>query len=250
MRDQIDINCDMGESFGIYKVGDDARIMEYVSTANVACGFHAGDPSIMRLTVELAKKYGVAVGAHPGFPDLQGFGRREMKLTPQEIKDILMYQVGALKVFVETSGMKLHHVKPHGSLYGMALRDETIMRAIAEAILEVDSTLFFYTMKRGNVLKVVEDRGLKVVYELYSDLDYDAQGKVVMTRTHKVPDPKAVAEKNLRMVKEGKVKSLDGTDVDVSGTSLCVHSDTPGAPEILKETRRVFQEEGIEIRSP
>jgi UPF0271 protein len=250
MAKQIDINSDMGEGFGLYRVGDDAKIMEYITTANVACGFHAGDSSVMRQTVALAKKNGVAVGAHPAFPDLQGFGRREMKLSPQEIKDILTYQVGALKAFVEAAGMKLHHVKPHGSLYGLAVRDETIFRAVGEGIQEIDPNLYLYIMRHGVVPKLAEAMGLKVIYELYADLDYDGKGNLVISRTHKAADPKAIAEKCLRMVKDRKVKSLDGTEIDISGTSICVHSDTPGAPETLKELRRVFKEEGFEVKSP
>jgi UPF0271 protein len=250
MVKQIDINSDMGEGFGLYKVGDDAKIMEYITTANVACGFHAGDSSVMRQTVTLAKRNGVAVGAHPGFPDLQGFGRREMKLSPQEIKDIITYQAGALKAFVEAAGMKLHHVKPHGSLYGLAVRDETIFRAVAEAIQEIDPNLYLYIMKHGVVPKLAESMGLKVIYELYADLDYDGQGNLVISRTHKSADPKAVAAKCLRMVKDGKVKSLDATDIDIQGTSICVHSDTPGATDTLKELRKILKTEGIEIKTP
>ncbi|MGO8989105.1 MAG: LamB/YcsF family protein [bacterium] len=250
MAKQIDINSDMGEGFGLYKVGDDAKIMEHITTANVACGFHAGDSSVMRQTVKLAKKNDVAVGAHPGFPDLQGFGRREMKLSPQEIKDIITYQAGALKAFVEAAGMKLHHVKPHGSLYGLAVREETIFRAVAEAIQEIDPNLTLYIMRQGVVPKLAESMGLRVVYELYADLDYDGQGNLVISRTHKPADPKAIAAKCLRMVKDGKVRTLDGTDIDIQGTSICVHSDTPGAPDTLKELRRILSQEGYEIKSP
>lgn len=250
MGRQIDINADMGESFGLYKVGEDDKIMEYVTAANVACGFHAGDSSVMRHTVTLAKKHGVAVGAHPGFPDLQGFGRREIKMSPQEIKDIMTYQIGALKAFVEAAGMKLHHVKPHGILYGMAVRDETIFRPIAEAILEADPNLYMYTMKHGIVPKMAERMGIKVIYEFFADLDYDGQGNLVISRTHKAADPKPTVDRCLRMFKDGKVKTLDGTDIDIFAHSICVHSDTPGAPDTLKELRRVFSQEGYEIKSP
>jgi UPF0271 protein len=250
MAKQIDINSDMGEGFGLYKVGDDAKIMEYITTANVACGFHAGDSSVMRQTVALAKKNGVAVGAHPGFPDLQGFGRREIKMTSQEIKDIMTYQIGALQAFVEASGMKLHHVKPHGVLYGMAVRDENIFRPIGEAILETDPNLYLYIMKHGVVPKMAEQMGVKVVYEFFADLDYDGQGNLVISRTHKEADPKPTVDRCLRMFKDGKVRTLDGTDIDIQGTSICVHSDTPGAPDTLKELRRALSQEGYEIKSP
>jgi len=250
MAKQIDINSDMGEGFGLYKVGDDAKIMEYITTANVACGFHAGDSSVMRQTVALAKKNGVAVGAHPGFPDLQGFGRREIKMTSQEIKDIMTYQIGALQAFVEASGMKLHHVKPHGVLYGMAVRDENIFRPSGEAILETDPYLYLYIMKHGVVPKMAEQMGVKVVYEFFADLDYDGQGNLVISRTHKEADPKPTVDRCLRMLKDGKVKTLDGTDIDIFANSICVHSDTPGATDTLKELRKAFKAEGVEIKAP
>ncbi len=250
MRRQIDINADMGESFGLYKVGDDAKIMGYVSAANVACGFHAGDSSVMRQTVALAKKHGVVVGAHPGFPDLQGFGRREIKMSPQEIKDIMTYQIGALKAFVEADGMKLHHVKPHGVLYGMAVRDETIFRPIAEAILETDPNLYIYAMKHGVVPKMAEQTGIKVIYEFFADLDYDGQGNLVISRTHKAADPKLTVERCLRMFKDRRVKTLDGTDIDIFANSICVHSDTPGTTDTLKELREALNAEGVEIKAP
>lgn len=250
MLRQIDINADMGESFGLYKVGDDAKIMEYITTANVACGFHAGDSSVMRETVILAKKNGVAVGAHPGFPDLQGFGRREIKMTPQEIKDIITYQIGALKAFVEAAGMKLHHVKPHGALYGMAIREEAIFRSIAEAILEIDPNLFMYTMKHGVAPKMAEQMGIKVIYEFFADLDYDGKGNLVISRTHKAADPKSTVDRCLRVFKEGKVRTLEGTDIDIFANSICVHSDTPGVIQILEALRNKFEAEGFEIKAP
>ena len=250
MAKQIDINADMGESFGLYKVGEDAKIMGYITTANVACGFHAGDSSVMRQTVALAKKNRVAVGAHPGFPDLQGFGRREIKMTSQEIKDIMTYQIGALQAFVEAAGMKLHHVKPHGVLYGMAVRDEAIFRPIAEAILETDPNLYMYIMKHGIVPKMAEQMGIKVIYEFFADLDYDGQGNLVISRTHKTADPKPTVDKCLRVFKDGKVKTLDGTDIDIFAHSICVHSDTPGATDTLEALSKAFKAEGVEIKAP
>lgn len=204
----------------------------------------------MRQTVVLAKKHTVAVGAHPGFPDLQGFGRREIKMSPQEIKDIMTYQIGALKAFVEAAGMKLHHVKPHGVLYGMAVRDETIFRPVAEAILETDPNLYMYTMAHGVVAKMAEQMGIQVIYEFFADLDYDGQGNLVISRTHKAADPKPTVERCLRMFKEGKVKTLDGTDIDIFAHSICVHSDTPGTTDTLRELRKALIAEGVEIKAP
>jgi UPF0271 protein len=226
------------------------KVSDSITTANVACGFHAGDSSVMRQTVALAKKNGVAIGAHPGFPDLQGFGRREIKMTAQEIKDIMTYQIGALKAFIEAAGMKLHHVKPHGVLYGMAVRDEAIFRPIAEAILETDPNLYMYIMKHGVAQKMAEQMGIKVIYEFFADLDYDGQGNLVISRTHKTADPKPTVDKCLRVFKDGKVKTLEGTDIDIFAHSICVHSDTPGATDTLEALRKAFKAEGVEIKAP
>ena len=247
---QLDINADMGESFGMYQMGNDAQFMEFVSSANVACGFHASDPTVMHRTVALAKEHGVSVGAHPGLPDLQGFGRREMKLTPEEIYDNTVYQVGALKAFCEAAGIRLHHVKPHGSLYGMACRQEEVAQAICQAIADIDRGLYFYIMKKGVAGRVGEDMGLKVVYELYGDLDYDNEGNLVITRHHDALQPGEVAAKVLKMVKEGKVISTEGSQIDIQGTSVCLHSDTPGALGILKAVHETLQGAGVEITSP
>lgn len=247
---QLDINADMGESFGMYRMGDDAQFMEFISSANVACGFHASDPSVMRRTVALAKEHGVSVGAHPGLPDLQGFGRREMKLTPGEIYDNTLYQVGALKAFCEAAGMELHHVKPHGSLYAMACRQEDVARAICQAIVDIDQRLYLYTMKKGVAGQVGEAMGLKVVYELYGDLDYDNEGNLVITRHHEVLQPVEVSARVLKMVKEGEVTSTGGTEIDIQGSSVCIHSDTPGALGILKAVRAALEGAQVEIASP
>ncbi len=247
---QLDINADMGESFGMYKMGNDAQFMEFVSSANVACGFHASDPTVMRQTVALAAERGVSVGAHPGLPDLQGFGRREMKLTPEEIYDNTVYQVGALQAFCQAAGLRLHHVKPHGSLYGMACRSEEVARAVCQATLDIDPELYLYIMKKGVAGPLAEEMGLKVVYELYGDLDYDNQGNLVITRHHEALQPEDVSAKVLKMVQEGKVTSTEGAEIDISGSSVCLHSDTPGALEILKAARRALEEAGVAIASP
>lgn len=247
---KIDLNADMGESFGMYTMGDDEGFMPYITSANIACGFHASDPTVMKRTVALAKKYGVAVGAHPGLPDLQGFGRREMKLTMEEIHDDIIYQVGALKAFAEAGGVRLHHVKPHGSLYGMTLRREDVAEAICMAIKEIDKNLYLYAMKKGVAGKIAEDMGLRVIYELYADLEYDGEGNLVITRQHGTHKPKDVAGRVLKMLGEGQVTTTEGSEISIEGSSVCLHSDTPGAEDIVKTLRTELENAGYELASP
>jgi UPF0271 protein len=247
---RVDLNADMGESFGMYVLGQDEAFMQYINSANVACGFHAGDYSVMKRTVQFAKAAGVKVGAHPGLPDLQGFGRREMKLSPEEVYDIVVYQAGALKAFVEASGMRLHHVKPHGSLYGMAHRKEAVARAICQAVKDIDPDIYLYIMKKGVIAPMAEEMGVKTVYELYSDLGYDAAGNLVITRAHDAHSPSDVASRVRRMVLDGKVTAQDGSELDIEGESVCVHCDTPGAFEIVKAVRDTLVAAGCELASP
>jgi len=247
---KIDLNADMGESYGMYPMGNDDAFMKYISSANVACGFHAGDSSVMRKTVGLARRDGVQVGAHPGLPDLQGFGRREMNLTAEEVYDIVVYQVGALKAFVEAAGMKLHHVKPHGSLYGMAHRREEMAQAVCRAVKDIDPRLYLYIMKKGLIGEVAQTLDLRCVFELYADLGYDAQGNLVITRHHEVQTASEVAVRVVRMVKEGQVRTTDGGDIAIEGNSVCVHSDTPGSIEIVRAVRQGLEEAGFQVGSP
>ena len=227
------LNCDMGESFGIYKAGNDEEIMPLIDIANVACGFHASDPNHMRKTVALAKEHGVKVGAHPSFPDLQGFGRREMKMPRQDIKSMIMYQVGALKSFLDEQGMKLNHIKPHGSLYVMAAKDENIANAIADAVETFDVSIF--GMAHTCHEKVYKDkRGLNFIAEFYADLDYDENGKLVIAKGKNATyDSKIATDRVLRALSEKKVTNTVGKDIDVGCDTICVHSDTPNAVEII-----------------
>jgi 5-oxoprolinase (ATP-hydrolysing) subunit A len=247
---KIDLNADMGESFGMYPMGNDDAFMKYISSANVACGFHAGDSSVMRKTVGLARRDGVEVGAHPGLPDLQGFGRREMNLTVEEVYDIVVYQVGALKAFVEAAGMKLHHVKPHGSLYGMAHRREEIAQAVCRAVKDIDPRLYLYIMKKGLIGEVARTMGLRCVFELYADLGYDAQGNLVITRQHEAQTAGDVTARVVRMVREGRVRTTEGGDIAIEGDSVCVHSDTPGSIEIVRAVRQGLEKAGFQVASP
>jgi UPF0271 protein len=232
---KLAINCDMGESFGLYKIGDDEGMMPHITIANVACGFHASDPTVMARTVRLAKQHKVWVGAHPSLPDLQGFGRREMKMRPEELTDCIVYQVGALKGFLEREGMGLFHVKPHGSLYGMAAKSQEVAKAVADAakVFNVPVLGMAGTLHE----QVYTAAGLEFISEYYADLDYADDGTLIITREHHAVDPKRAAEGALRAVKEGVAKSVNGNNVHVRADCICVHSDTPNAVEVAQAVK-------------
>ncbi len=233
----VKLNCDMGESFGIYSAGNDEEIMPLIDIANVACGFHASDPNHMKKTVALAKKHKVKVGAHPSFQDLQGFGRREMKMPREDIKNMIMYQVGALKSFLDEQGMKLNHIKPHGSLYVMASKDEGIAHAIADAV-EVFNVSVFGMANTCHEKIYKKERGLKFVSEFYADLDYDENGKLVIAKGRNGKyDSKIATDRVLRAISEKKVTNTVGKDISVGCDTVCVHSDTPNAVEIIKNIK-------------
>jgi len=233
------INCDMGEGFGLYRCGDDAGIMPFITLANVACGFHASDPTVMHKTVRLAKQHGVKVGAHPSLPDLQGFGRREMRMDPKELTDCLIYQVGALKGFLDAEGMALNHIKPHGALYGMAARSEEIANAICDAgdVFKVP----LLGMARTKHEEVYTKRGFRFVPEFYVDLDYDKDGKLIITREHVAWDPDLAAKRTVRAITEKKVKTVEGNDIPMTAECICVHSDTPGAVAVAKAVKEAIR---------
>jgi UPF0271 protein len=230
----------MGEGFGLYKLGDDEGLMPHISIANVACGFHASDPTVMACTVRLAKQHNVKVGAHPSLPDLQGFGRREMKMQPEELTNCIIYQVGALKGFLEREGMQLFHIKPHGSLYGMAARSEEVAKAVADAakVFNVPVMGMIGTLHA----RVYTAEGLEFISEYYADLDYDDEGMVIITREHRAFDPKRAAERALRAVREGVTVSVSGKDVSVRADCICVHSDTPNAIELARAVKTALAE--------
>lgn len=250
-RTTIDLNSDMGEGFGPWVAGDgvDERIMPLLSSANVATGFHAGDPNIMSRTVALATASGVGVGAHPGFRDLQGFGRRPLQAAPQELVNDVLYQVGALRELARVHGVPLQHVKLHGALYMLAARDEGLSRALVEALRRTDPSLAVYCMEPSATYRVARELGQPVVRELYGDRDYDASGQIVFARSVARLDPAKVAAKVLRACLEGKVRTVDGSDVTIGFDSVCIHSDTPGAADLVEATRAALDREGIEVRS-
>lgn len=229
------INCDMGEGFGLYHIGDDKGLMPLIDVANVACGFHASDFNHMRKTVQLAKQHGVKVGAHPSLPDLQGFGRREMKIGREELLNCLIYQIGALRGFLDAEGMVLNHIKPHGSLYGMAARMEDIAHAVADAADIFKVPLF--GMAGTLHEQVYTARGHVFVSEFYADLDYNDQGGLIITREHAATDPEAAATACLRAISDGVVRSVGGVDVPVRADAICVHSDTPNAVAVAQAVR-------------
>ena len=250
---QIDINCDMGESFGLYTYGHDADMLPLISSANVACGFHAGDPTVMRDTVVGAMVNKVKVGAHVGFPDRMGFGRRNMQIAPRELKDHTTYQMGALAAFVRTQGLELQHVKPHGSLYMMALEDQAMALALVEAVAEFDDTLMIYTIRDSATWQAAQAKGLRPVAEFFADRPYHKDGQVKMfnwTIKEAGEDPNALGERVARLITQREIPSFEGGTIAMTAETVCVHSDTPGAPEILKAVRDALDENHITIAPP
>lgn len=247
MAGKIDFNCDMGESFGMYKMGFDEEVIKHITSANIACGFHAGDPQWMRHTVKLAEDNGVAVGAHPSFPDLNGFGRRNMNATPDEVRNDVTYQVGALLAF--TGGKKLQHVKPHGAMYNMAVDDESLAQAICQAILDVDPNMVLVALAESRWVKVAEDMGLRVAREIFADRALNSDGTLVPRSKpgSVIHDVNEVVERSVRMVTEGKAVSIDGRVIDVHADSLCLHGDTPGAVEMARAVRSGLEHAGVEV---
>lgn len=235
----VNINCDMGESFGLYRMGDDEGMMPHITEANVACGFHGSDPNHMRRTVDLAKRHHVGIGAHFSLPDLAGFGRREMKIDREEMANIVLYQIGALKGFLEVAGVQLNHLKPHGALYAMAARQEHIAEAIADIAQHFDVPLFGL----ANTLheEIYTARGLEFRAEFFADLDYADDGQLMITREHAAVEPGPAAQRVVRAVSEGLVRSVGGQDVPVRAQTICIHSDTPGAVAIARAVSEALE---------
>jgi UPF0271 protein len=245
---KVDLNCDMGESFGLYSLGNDEEMMPYITSANIACGYHAGDPHVMRKTVELAAKYNVGIGAHPGLPDLIGFGRRHMNCTPSEVKDYVTYQMGGLREFASVYGKRIQHCKPHGALYMMAHEDESLARAILEAIAAVDPKTVVYAMNNSAVVEAGQKMGIAVAKEVYADREHTTTGSIVFTRKgSSIPNYSEMADRVVRMVKEGKVTAHTGEETEVKAETVCIHGDTPGAVELAKAIVKALQKNEIEI---
>ncbi|GAA4295074.1 5-oxoprolinase subunit PxpA [Nibribacter koreensis] len=247
----VDVNCDLGESFGAYHLGNDEAILPFVTSANIACGFHAGDPSVMKKTVRLALANSVAIGAHPGFPDLVGFGRREMAATPEEVYDMVVYQIGALSAFVQAQGGQLHHVKPHGALYNMAAVNAGLAQAIAEAVYHVHPNSILYGLAGSELITAGQKLGLTVAQEVFADRTYQADGTLTSRKQPHaliIDQHEAVAQV-LRMVQEGKVRSQQGTDVQIQADTICVHGDGAHALEFARILHQTLTQEGITLKA-
>ncbi|MBX7171914.1 MAG: LamB/YcsF family protein [Pyrinomonadaceae bacterium] len=245
----IDLNCDMGESFGAWRMGNDAELMNYVSSINVACGFHAGDAQTMRETVQLAIKKGVAIGAHPSFPDLQGFGRRHMSLSPQEIFDVVLYQVSALKGICEAFGTKLHHVKPHGALYNLAAKDEAVAGAVAEAVRKIDSKLILFGLAGSSSISEAEKVGLKTASEVFADRTYQPDGSLTpRTQADALIDSteKSISQV-LQMISDKTVTATNGEQIPIAAETICIHGDGTHAVKFAKIINQRLTENGIKI---
>ncbi|MGN0467591.1 MAG: LamB/YcsF family protein [Acutalibacteraceae bacterium] len=246
----IDLNSDLGESFGAYKIGKDDEVIPLISSANVACGFHAGDPLVMSKTVELCKKNGVAVGAHPGFRDLQGFGRRNMNISPSDAKALITYQVGALDAFCKANGLKMQHVKPHGALYNMAGKDEALARAICEGIYEYDGSLILLGLSGSAMLKEAEKIGLPYAAEVFADRAYEDDGSLVARSKPgaMITDENEAVERVIVMIKEHKVKTISGKEIEICPHSVCVHGDSAKALCFVEKIRKALAAENVEIK--
>jgi len=247
----VDLNCDLGESFGAYKLGRDEEILKHVTSANVACGFHAGDPATMRRTVRLALDNGVAIGAHPGLQDLIGFGRRDMDISPEEAYDLVVYQLGALWGFVRAEGASLQHVKAHGSLYNMASRSAGLAQAIAEAVYRVDPSLVLFGLAGGELIKAGERIGLRTASEVFSDRTYQNDGSLTSRRLPDsvITDDDRALKQVIRMVAEGKVRTQQDADIDIQADTICVHGDGVRAVEFAGQIRSSLGEAGIAVQA-
>jgi UPF0271 protein len=248
---QIDLNCDLGESFGVYKIGMDEEILSFVTSANIACGFHAGDPSVMRKTVRLALTKGVKIGAHPGLPDLMGFGRRNISISPQEAYDIVVYQIGALSGFLKAEGERMQHVKPHGALYNMAAKNRELSEAIAEAVYKVDPQLILFGLAGSELIRAGEKIGLQTAHEVFADRTYQQDGSLTPRNQADalIHNNEQAVSQVVRMVKEGKVFTQQGVDVSVKAHTVCIHGDGPEALTFARQIRETLETSEINVKA-
>jgi UPF0271 protein len=247
----VDLNSDLGESFGAWAMGHDEALMPSITSANVACGFHAGDPSVIRQTIRLAKRHDVAVGAHPGFGDLVGFGRREMSLSPAELEDLVLYQLAAIAGVAATEGVRLQHVKAHGALYNMAARDASLARAIARAVVAFDPALILFGLPNSALLHEGQAAGLRVAAEVFADRTYEADGSLTSRRVagSVIHDPADVVSRAVVMIVTGQVTATDGTVVPLRADTICLHGDTPGAADLARKVRAALESAGVKVAS-
>jgi 5-oxoprolinase (ATP-hydrolysing) subunit A len=245
----IDLNCDMGESFGAYTIGADEAVMANITSANVACGYHGGDPGVMRRTVRLARQAGVAVGAHPGFPDLAGFGRREMQMAAEDVEDMVLYQIGALAAIARSEGVQLAHVKPHGALYNMAVADKAIAAAIARAAAAFDPGLIFFALPGSELARAAAGVGLQVALEGFADRAYEPDGRLTPRSRHGavIHDVNDVVVRAVRLATEGKIIAANGSRLDMRVDTICTHGDTPGAQSLTRALRAGLEHAGVTV---
>jgi 5-oxoprolinase (ATP-hydrolysing) subunit A len=243
----LDVNVDMGESFGRWQLGDDAAIMPFISSASIACGFHAGDPCTMHRTVHAAVEHRLQIGAHVALPDLLGFGRRRMAIAPGDLRSYVLYQIGALKAFVDSEGGVLGHVKPHGALYVMCSADPELAAAVAEATAEVDRDLLLLLLN-DDVAAVVQQHGVRLVTEAFPDLDYNPDGTLIIEAVKRGWDPERVAERAIRVARESVIDAVDGSALPVGARSVCLHGDAPNAVEVARHLRQRLDEAGVAVR--
>ena len=249
MKTKIDLNCDLGESFGAYTIGQDREILPLITSANIACGYHAGDAMVMSATVALAKEAGIGIGAHPGYPDLVGFGRRNLNASPAEVKAYVQYQVGALAAFCKANGTALRHVKLHGAMYNMAGKDIKLARAACEGVAEIDDKLIMLSLSGSQMITAAEETGLPCASEVFADRAYEEDGSLVARSKpgSMITDEDEAAERVIRMVKEGVVRAITGKDVPLKADSVCVHGDNAKALAFVRMLRSRLAAEGIEI---
>lgn len=243
----MDINVDMGESFGRYNLGNDGEVMKYITSANIACGFHAGDPLVMNETVLLAKKYGVAVGAHTGLPDKQGFGRRRMDITPEELRADTLYQLGALDAFLRANNMEMQHVKPHGILYRMVAEDERYAESYLQAVSRFNPDLYLFVQRNTLIWARGKKMGLKMAAEILVDLSYDDQGNWVLERKKKPRSPQEVAERAVMVARDGQITTISGIKISAEADTICCHGDSSNAAEVVSKIKEEFERLGIPL---
>ena len=248
---RIDINSDVGESFGAYAIGHDAGLMRSITSANVAAGFHAGDPSVLRQTIRAARSHGVAVGAHPGFPDLVGFGRRELNVSPGEAEDFVLYQVAAVAGVAAAEGVGLQHVKPHGALFNMAVHDANLAAAIARAVAAFDKRLILFGLPGSEILNAGRAAGLRVAAEVFADRAYEPDGTLASRKKPGavIHDAEIVVARAVRMVTERNVVAVDGSIVPLEADTICVHGDTPGSDDLAARIRAGLERAGVSVKS-
>lgn len=246
----VDLNCDLGESFGAYTIGQDHLVMQWISSANIACGFHAGDPGVMYRTVKQAAANQVAIGAHPGFPDLQGFGRRNMQMTKEEVFQLMIYQIGALQGFASVTGKRIEHVKPHGALYTMASVEKTLAEAIAEAVYRLDKRMILFALANSELAKAGRKKGLRVAEEVFADRTYQPDGTLTPRSADNavIHDAEKAIARVIRMIKEKKVKAVDDTDIRIQADTICVHGDNPETLQFVQSLSETLKDEGIIVQ--